>query len=344
VGTFEGEEFIEGGKDFYLTPNFLHLFPNLLETDYPIKITSLQDLQRVAEHPKLRKSLLDLQPFYDNLYRTFRDEDQQFSGFRITTTRRKGQVELTITTVSEAIIFFLYEYRYFHPETKLLRTDFTFLIPGFDINYRPASLCFKPHFATTILDPRLWQPEQIFTEIEKIDQIRNYAGRWPSPENNILEKVVICIDADNDLLFEETDDGYRFRNEEIARFLEQETNLQHLSFHPYGSSFWLGEALQDFDLLRFLHNLGISFPQVKVYDFPIFIKELLLLHQVFPNVKEPLLEPTYKLTADDLRYLQNSQRYFTTFRLLPDYSYPRDLIDKYPTRVDPDNTFSKYPC
>lgn len=348
------EEHTFGGDVYNIQPGYIQLYPQLVESEYPITITSLQDLQLVASHPHLKHAILDMQPFYRSLLGQYREEEEsageegevewQFSGVDITVIRKGAPQTLTFTTVSAALLFFLFEYRYMHPQHRLTGTKFTFLLPGLGVTYQPSNLCL---LATEVihLDPAIWDVDEILREIERIDHIRRYAGPWPLPEATTFEELCLYIDDGSYLvMFDQDDASYVIRGSLIAEIFTKRPNLRRFGIYMNRNSYIADDAMITFNFLRDLEKTNRVFSNIQVLDYPVHVDELPLLQSIFPNVREPLLDGFIKLSPEEREILQKSRGFFTAFRLLPGINYPQEVTNNFTTYVDATNFTSMYPC
>ena len=343
------EDYTTGGEIYHLQPGFIHLYPKLVESEYPITIASIQDLQVVAQHPTLRHVVLDMTSFYNSLLNQYLEEqeiaeeegvdDWQFSGVNIDVMRRGALQTLTFTTVSGVLLFFLFEYRFFHPQHRLLGTRFIFILPNFEITYQPGSLCVVTQGG--MLNSDIWDLDEIFREITRLDQIRRYAGPWPLPETTAFNVLNLYID-DQDIKYDRDDSSYILDEEMIVDILDSKPNLRRFGLYFKPNSGPVQEAFITFNFLEVLADR--VFNNIQVLDYPVLITELPLLQRIFPNVKEPLLDAFIKLTPDEREILEISRSFFEIYRLLPGFNYPQELTNNFVTYVDPTNFFSQYPC
>lgn len=352
--TIAEEEHTFGSEIFHIQPNFIQLYPQLVESEYPITITSLEDLQRVAIHPKLKHAILDLTPFYTSLLGQYREEEEtageedlqdwQFSGVDVTIVRRGNPQNVTLTTISGALLFFLFEYRYMHPQHRLTGTRFTFLLPGLEVTYQPGSLCLFP-LEDNLIDPNLWDIDEILTEIERIDHIRRYSGPWPLPQVATFEELCLYVNDSSSIITYDQDDGFFTVNGDlVASILVKYPRLQHfgLFIDPHAPA--TQDAFAVYSLLGAFTKTGRVFNNIQVLDYPVRLDELPLLHQLFPKMKEPLLDGFITITPEEREILETSRKFFTAFRLLPGINYPQTFTNNFTTYVDASNFTSMYPC
>lgn len=331
-----------------IKPNFIGLFPNLVKIKPAITITTVDDLQRIATHPKLRKITLDMVPFCEDFIKYYNEKSYVKDGIAqqydpiIVPASWKEDKKIILMTITEVVLYFLFMYYHNH-KTKLLDTHFTFLLQDLKVIYSPGSIYFSSQgiYLSTlcILDVPFWCTTYFLLQIKEIDHITKYIGPIELSVVNNFEEMALCLDP----MLE--DDSREFSDaicQALHEILIGTTNLRRLGLYITSKDQRLHKRFSNSGFLWFLKEKNIVAPHVEVFDCPVYIFQLPLIRKIFPNVKEPLIQgfshpiKDYKQTFDSLI------GQFTSYRLLPNISCPQELIDNYPIRVDYDNYYSTY--
>lgn len=166
-----------GGITHSLYPDFIMLFPHLVGTDYPIKITSLDQLNLISRLKYLKEVTFDLEP----LERLMEVDKQPLI------------IANSLTywsNTSDAVVIFINRYLLRHKDP--IDIKFTFLTREYQITYCRHSICVKPIFdqpsPTVDLD-------LMIRGINQYDPLYNYSGPTPVPDDIAWQSI--CLHGDN---------------------------------------------------------------------------------------------------------------------------------------------------
>lgn len=341
-----------------VTPGFISLFPNLVEVDYPIVISSFQQLRDVAKHESLKRVTLDLSKIHADLLADWKKRGEKY-GIDVMTIRNGNPVYYNYGSISEGIYFFISEYLYSHAKVKtaLNNIKFTFLLPYATLVYTTipsptsnqlvASLCYLSTLYHGIEEEDMLFNWPRFTPVlDEILPIKRYVGNWPILDAD-LEEIIVTINKQSDLVDFDSDLlGYTLHIELFYDIFNDYPNLVTFGYQ-LSTEDYLAEnilfATGNGTILEYLYAEGYTSDKLRRYDVPITIEELPFLRHVFPNVKEPLLDPFTIVSTEENGILSANEFAFDAFRLLPGYIYPDDFTTT-PTYVDYSNYYTRLPC
>ena len=264
----------------------------------------------------------------------------QITGIQLPTTWKEDE-SYKIASLTEAVLYFIFEY-YYSRETKLQGTHFTFHLSKFNLIYSPGSIHFSPQeiCSSSCFESPLWNSNYFFPQIAEIDRITKYIGPVQSLPDYI-EEIAFSLDP---ILANTSRNVSRDITNLLGNLLTRMTNLSRVGFYVVSKNLQIRTAFDKLGFLYYLELENIVAPQIKTFDYPVYIYQLFNLRKVFPNVKEPLIRGFSLSIENYKRNLDSHMGHFTAYRLLPNNKCPQELIGKYNMHIDEDNYYVKYTC
>lgn len=306
-----------------ILPNNLTAFPNLVTCGYSVMITSLQDLIRIAQMPRLKQVTLNLID-----YDPQRNDD-------LTIAYSIGGRQHRLNRLGLAIAYFYALYLDNHPYHDGIQL--TFLSSFFQLNLTPSSFCLQ----CSAISTKDWGGSQLVSLINYYSPIRKYTG----PDSSYREsKIWEYLPFVEEVTLSLTEESPFFQDILFLPRLLRLPQLRHFGIHinpPYDP------ILLRADLENILTSLiiqNLSFPHLTSLDLPVELNNLKSFIWLFPNVRKPLLiSPiTRSFPLEDTVRIK---QHLTALRTIsPEGVGIISALTGIATYYDPDNDFSFFQC
>lgn len=284
--------------------NFITSFPQLIVSEYPIVISSWEELVQIARHPNIKRITLDIPDLE------------------------------TVMPIHGILIDFITIYLRQHDWEGVA---FTFTLATLEITITPGNLC---------IIPLIYDDEEIsslglnfvalFNYLNTLQPIKHCITPYLPPPSQDLIWLDLLVPENAREFYDPNFEDLVIRDNMIGPLLSTLPRLFHFGMLPAEEE--IEDAFIEYDLPEDLLSGGYVFPNITSLDYAVKSISLPALIQVFPNVKEPLLEKDFFYIAEDVERLEEVRAItsnFTGFRVLnKDNLRKIPLLFNLPVRID----------